>query len=157
MVNTFEINEDYLSHWKDENDRENIRKKLSTLIEEFDIPVYCEGTEYFLNCFKGYENAPSVTIPEDYGYGLTFKALNKYLKNHYGEYNRNEYIITVGMIPIDYDKIYKCGEYIDLNGNNTGDDYYNTPDFDPSNPNDSSKADIENNFLSYQVFLLKTN
>lgn len=151
MIKTLEINNEYIdSQWRTEDSRNEIKKKLSVIVEEFNMPVYISGAEHFINCCKGYENE-KLEFPVEYGYGLTFDSLNKYLSNKYGENNRNEYLVCAYSLSMEYEKIYKCGNYINLSGENTENDYYDCTDFD------KSKADIKDTFIGFDVFLLKTH
>ena len=58
MIKKLEINDNaIISNWTDEQDREYVREKLNTFVDEFNIPVYFKGSEYFIHCFDGYEHA----------------------------------------------------------------------------------------------------
>lgn len=151
MIRPLKVNNDHIdSYWSIEDSRNMIKKKLSTIVEEFNMPVYLSGAEYFINCCKGFEDKDT-GFPVDCGYGLTFESLNKYLGNHYGENNRNEYLVCVHTLPMENEKVYKNGNYINLNGDNTNSDYYDYTDFNKAN------ADIENTFIGFDIFLLKSN
>lgn len=54
MIRKLEINDnEIISKWTDEQDREYVREKLNTFVDEFNIPVYFKGSEYFIHCFEG--------------------------------------------------------------------------------------------------------
>ena len=149
MINKLEINDDVIiTNWTDEQDRNYMREKLNTLVEEFNIPVYFKGSEHFLYCFDGYEHITSTPLSIDYGYGLTFKSLEKYLKDKYGDGNKGEYFIVAYTMSMDYEKYYKNGTFVDLNGKNTGEDFWYQKNADDL----AKKADIENYWIAYCVY-----
>ena len=151
MIRKLEINDNaIISKWTDEQDREYVREKLNTFVNEFNIPVYFKGSEYFIHCFDGYEHMTYPPLPVDYGYGLTFKSLEKYLNDKYGNDN-DEYFIVAYTMPMDYEKYYRNGYFIDLYGINTGNDFWILSD-----ANKLAKIeDIENTWIAYVVYKLK--
>ena len=166
MIKKYEIKEEAFTYFRhsSEEDIQKLRAKLANICPEFfwvyGISVYPSDSQYFLWCYKGLEKAyclnsevPSChDLPTDTGYGLTFDSIAKYLKDNYGDNNPEEYFITWEPIPMDYEKIYKCGSYVNLDGENTWDDfYYVEPDFE----NLEKKADIKGNFIAFNVFHLK--
>ena len=89
-------------------------------------------------------------LPVDYGYGLTFTSLEKYLNDKYSNDN-DEYFIVAYTMPMDYEKYYKNGYFIDLDGINTGNDFWILSD-----ANKLAKiAEIENTWIAYVVYKLK--
>lgn len=111
---------------------------LLDTFSEFSFDAYKEGTNCLLNCFNGYEdwNQPNIL---DYGYALTPEAIDKYIISNYNDNNPNKFLIEIGLMSFDYDKPWKCGTYVDKEGNNTYEDYYNI---------DSVKDEMKNSYIN---------
>ena len=58
----------------------------------------------------------------DYGYADTEAAVEKYLQNYIDD--PDPYFVEVGLMSMDYDGYYKNGSYINEDGVDTGEDYY---------------------------------
>lgn len=166
MIKKYEIKEEAFTQFKQssEEDIQKLKTKLANICTEFyrgyGIPVYPSDSQYFLWCYKGLEKAYCINgevpnyhdLPTDNGYGLTFDSIAKYIKDNYGDDNPEEYFITWESIPMDYDKIYNFGSYVNLDGENTWDDFYYV---EPDSKKLENKADIKNNFIVFNVFHLK--
>jgi len=70
--------------------------------------------------FKGYENYRASLL--DYGYADTEAAVEKYLQDYIDD--PDPYFVEVSLMNMDYDKYYKNGSYINEDGIDTGDDYW---------------------------------
>ena len=70
--------------------------------------------------FKGYEKYRASLL--DYGYADTEAAVEKYLQNYIDD--PDPYFVEVGLMSMDYDGYYKNGSYINEDGVDTGEDYY---------------------------------
>lgn len=70
--------------------------------------------------FKGYEKYRASLL--DYGYADTEAAVEKYLQNYIDD--PDPYFVELGLMSMDYEKYYKNGSYINEDGVDTGEDYY---------------------------------
>lgn len=70
--------------------------------------------------FKGYENYRASLL--DYGYADTEAAVEKYLQDYIDD--PDPYFVEVSLMNMDYDKYYKNGSYINEDGIDTGEDYW---------------------------------
>ena len=157
MVEKYELNEDAFKEFKNvyDADIQYLKWKLSIIISEFNdlgIPVYFHNSNSFLWCYRGLENMKCFNeeypdfenIPIDFGFGVTFESIAKYLKENYVN-DLEKYFITCYRAPLDYEKPWKLGSYINLDGENTEDCICPIEDI--------KKAD-EDFFISFNVFHL---
>ena len=70
--------------------------------------------------FKGYEKYGASLL--DYGYADTEAAVEKYQQNYIDD--PDPYFVELGLMSMDYEKYYKNGSYINEDGVDTGEDYY---------------------------------
>ena len=70
--------------------------------------------------FKGYEKYRASLL--DYGYADTEAAVEKYLQDYIDD--PDPYFVELGLMSLDYEKYYKNGTYINEDGVDTGEDYY---------------------------------
>ena len=70
--------------------------------------------------FKGYEKYRASLL--DYGYADTEAAVEKYLQDYIDD--PDPYFVELGLMSMDYEKYYKNGSYINEDGVDTGEDYY---------------------------------
>ena len=112
-----------LELWKEEY-REGVQKVLGEyyfLNGNEHIICYPRNANCHINSYKGYENCNALIY--DYGYASTEASIEKYVQQFIND-PHNEYFIEIGLIPKDYEKYYKHGTYIDENGIDTGEDFY---------------------------------
>lgn len=158
MVEKYKLNEDAFKEFKNvsEEDIQYLKRKLSIIISEFNnfgIPVHLHNSHSFLWCYRGLENMKCFNeeypdfedIPIDRGFGVTFKSIAKYLKNNYVN-DLEKYFITCYRTSTDYEKPWKLGSYINLDGENTED--FICP------IEDKKKADEIDYFICFNVFHL---
>lgn len=93
-----------------------------TLNGKDDIVCHPINANNHIFAFKGYENYYTCLL--DYGYADTEVAVEKYLQS-YKDDPETEYFVELGLMSMDYDKYYKNGSYINEDGVDTGEDYYN--------------------------------
>lgn len=137
--------------WKEE-DRE---KALETFARYFylngneNIICYPRNTNCHIKAYKGYENCCALIL--DYGYADTEAVVEKYVKQYIDD-PFNEYFIELALMPKDYEKYYKNGTYINADGFDTGEDFYDIydGDFEP-------ETQYENSWVSFTIFIIERN
>ena len=140
-----------LELWKEE-DREEAQKTLGQfyiLNGNENIICYPRNANCHFSAYKGYEN--SVALILDYGYADTEAAIEKYLQQYIND-PVNEYFIELGLMSKDYEKYYKNGTYINADGFDTGEDFYDIydGDFEP-------ETQYENYWVSFTIFIIERN
>lgn len=137
--------------WNEE-DREEVTKILDRqfiLNGNEDILCHPDNANCWLYAYKGYENHKAELI--DYGYASTEAAIEKFLQIYKDDSN-TEYFIELGLMSMKNESYYKNGTYINENGEDTGDDYWNI-EFD-----EEPKQDYEGCWVTFSVFkLIKRN
>ena len=97
--------------------------------------------------FKGYEKYRASLL--DYGYADTEAAVEKYLQNYIDD--PDPYFVEVGLMSMDYDGYYKNGSYINEDGVDTGEDYYDIEfETEPT-------QEYEGNWVKFSVYRLIQN
>ena len=137
-----------LELWKEE-DREEAQKTLGQfyiLNGNENIICYPRNANCHFSAYKGYEN--SVALILDYGYADTEAAIEKYLQQYIND-PVNEYFIELGLMSKDYEKYYKNGTYINAEGFDTGEDFYDIydGDFEP-------ESQYENSWVTFTIFII---
>lgn len=120
--------------------------KLFDTFSEFSFDAYHDNANCLLSCFDGYEDWHQPHIV-DYGYALTPEAVEKYILANYGDNNPNKYFIEVGLMSFDHEKPWKQGTYIDKDGNNTQEDYYDVEGIEE----EMKHPYIDNRFITFSV------
>lgn len=137
-----------LENWKPEL-RENLKKTLDINIiinGNKDLIAHKINTNCHIQCYYGCENVTAIL--DEYGYADTEAAIEKYLKQYMDDPEHN-YLIEVGLMRKDYEKYYKYGSYINADGVDTGEDFY-----DLYNTDDEPKTDYENSWITVAVYEL---
>ena len=154
MIEKLTLDEESLKQWKDEKDREEVRKlcgcvEISDNEEKIIIPAYwCD--DLWVNTLKVFKEHKSLTKIQDcfiYGYCDTEDALVKYLKEYYDDPD-NSYFVTVSTMSMDYEKYYKNGTYVNKDGVNTHQDYF---DYIDEHPEMKVEQDIEGKWIHYCI------
>lgn len=109
--------------WPEEY-REEANETLNiqfTLNGKEDILCHPVNANCHIYAFKGYENYRAKLL--EYGYADTEAAVEKYLQD-YKDDDTTQYFVEIGLMDMDYDKYYKNGSYINEDGIDTGEDYW---------------------------------
>jgi len=140
--------------WKTKKDRKVVLDHVHgiKLTEDFNH-AYLQNTNIYvaLGIFKGYEDIRVQPKLEDYGYALTGEAIKKYVLSNFGDSDPTEYMLEISVMPFDYEKYYKNGSYIDLDGNDTGNDFFDQPDYKEL----EKKAELPGYWISFTVLKLR--
>lgn len=97
--------------------------------------------------FKGYEKYRASLL--DYGYADTEAAVEKYLQDYIDD--PDPYFVELGLMSMDYEKYYKNGSYINEDGVDTGEDYYDIEfETEPT-------QEYEGNWVKFSVYRLTQN
>lgn len=143
-----------------ELDREFIKKtwenseEIERLTEVFElgpakIPVYpCEDVWIKSRVFKNFKDIIPIF---EYGYCDSEDILCKYLKS-YIEDKDNNYFVHVGILSMDHEKYYKFGSYINKDGDDTGEDYYN---WIREHPEDKDKQQWPGEWIMFSIIKIK--
>lgn len=136
-------------------------KEFCTLFEKVDdfkkFPVYFDGTNCLISCFDGYEWHKHQPKLVDYGYGLTVKSIEKYIETNYGSSNSKNYLIEAGLMSFEYEKPWKQGSYVDLDGTKTGwqfEDFEDGRNGTMTIQGTEDDAEIEGQFITFSVYEL---
>ena len=135
-----------LENWAPEH-REDAKRVLDvniTINDNKDIICHKRNANCHIECYHGCEKCKALIY--EYGYADTEAAVEKYLKQYVDDTERN-YFVEVGIMSKDYEKYYKNGTYIDANGIDTGEDFYDLYDVD-----EEPKTDYENAWVTVTVF-----
>ena len=116
------------------------------------IPLYsCDEYWVSMGVFKEFKSIYKISEFFIYGYCDTEEALLKYLQQYIDDKDNN-YFVSIGGMDMDYEKYYKNGSYINKDGIDTGDDYYEYID---NHPEMKVKQDIENRWITFEIYKLK--
>lgn len=140
-----------LELWEEE-DREGAQKALGEyhfLNGNEHIVCYPENANCHIELYKGYDNCRAII--HEYGYADTEAAIEKYVQQFINDPD-NEYFIEIGLMSKDYEKYYKNGTYIDENGIDTGEDFYDIYT-DGSEP----ETQYENSWVVVTIFKIERN
>lgn len=140
------------SQWNDKSARDYVINHCSPIMLENDLPVYaCDNYWVNLKVFNEAKSTYHTNNFHKYGYCDTESSLKKYLQK-YKEDVKNFYFIEVGVMSMDYENYYKNGSYINKNGIDTEDDYYNYID---EHPEMKTSQDIKNKWITFVIYKLK--
>lgn len=135
-----------LENWAPEH-REDAKRVLDvdiTINGNKDIICHKRNANCHIECYHGCEKCKALIY--EYGYADTEAAIEKYLKQYIDDKEHN-YFVEVGIMSKDYEKYYKNGTYIDANGIDTGEDFYELYDVD-----EEPKTDYENAWVTVTIF-----
>ena len=136
--------------WKKKEDQDFVKKTCEavTLGElEKGIPVYlCDDSWIGLGVYK--ESKKVVPVPEffEYGYCDTQEALIKYLRPYIE--SQEAYFVSTHLLSRDNEKYYKHGSYINKDGQDTGNDYWDWVD---EHPEDEDLQEWEDSWLAFSI------
>ncbi len=139
-----------LENWDPEY-REEVKRTLDHDIAingNADIICHKRNANCHIECYYGCENYTALIY--EYGYADTEAAVEKYLKQYVDDTERN-YFVEVGIMSKDYEKYYKSGSYINADGVDTGEDFYDIYDGDYE-----PETDYENAWVTVTVYELVT-
>ena len=142
------VHKDYLGT---DEEFEQFKELLDTHEEFKKFDAYTNWANGLLYCFKGYEdwNQPMIV---DYGYGLTCAAVEKYILDTYGDSNPDKFMVEIGLMSFDYEKPWKFGTYVDLDGNQTDHDFEEYPEIVQGNYGTEEDAEVEGHFIRYSIY-----
>ncbi len=144
--------ESVASQWDDESARDYVSNLCSPIMLEDDLPLYkCDDSWVNLKVFNEAKSTCRISDFFKYGYCDTENALKKYLQT-YKEDTENSYFVEVGTMSMDYEKYYKNGSYINKDGVNTEEDYY---DYIDKHPEMETQQDIENKWITFAIYKIK--
>ena len=139
-----------LDLWTPEH-REDAKRALDvdiTINDNKDIICHKRNANCHIECYHGCENCKALIY--EYGYADTEAAIEKYLKQYADDPERN-YFIEVGLMNKDYENYYKNGTYINADGVDTGEDFYDIYDGDYE-----PETEYENAWVTVTVYELVT-
>lgn len=148
--------ENIKKQWKNEEDQEWVKDfcKEFGLCNELGgnykpIPIYqCDNNWVDLGVFNEFKKAEKLSC--DYGYCDREEDLHKYLQTYIND-TENNYLVNFGFMSMDYEKYYKNGSYINKNGINTQEDYYN---YINENQDDGGRQQFSGKWLTYSIYKL---
>lgn len=157
MFPNYEVDIDFIKeNWKNPDESVKIiTERVLVPVEDFkQVQVFYHGVEFFSCCFKGHHQNIEVGNLKvvKYGYALTAESIEKYLLENYAD-DENEYLVEVDLMSMDYEKYYKNGCFVDLDGNYTHRDFYDLDDCDEL----EKKAQFENNWIMFRIFDINKN
>lgn len=113
-----------------------------------DIWVYPRNFNCHIESYIGCENCRAYLL--DYGYADTEAAIEKYLQRYIDDLD-NKYFVEVGLMEKDYEKYYKDGPYINSDGIDTGQDFYDIY----TNTEDEPETEYENSWVTVTIYIIK--
>lgn len=126
---------------------EEFLKMFDTLSDFKQFEAHKQGSSAFIQCFKGCELIKN-PVSVERGYGLTVASVEKYIVERYGKNNPKLFFITAGLFSTEYEKPWKFGSFIDLDGKNEDEDFQ-----DGGQPRgDEEDAEIDGKFICFNVF-----
>lgn len=157
MFPRYEVDIDFIKkNWKDpEKSVKDITERILNPLSDFkQIQVFGPHVEFFSCCFKGHhQNTHTGNLKMvKYGYALTVESIEKFLLENYAD-DENEYLVEADLMSMDYEKYYKNGRFVDLEGNYTGRDFYQLDDCDEL----EKKAQFENNWIHFCIYDINRN
>lgn len=116
-----------------------------------DIPLYrLDRYCVTMGIFNEYKSVSPLSEFFEFGYCDTEESLDKYLQQ-YEDDKDNNYFVNVGTMSMDYEKYYKNGTYINKNGIDTKEDYY---DYINEHPEMKVEQDVENHWITFSIYKL---
>lgn len=117
-----------------------------------DIPLYiCVDSFVDMGVYKEFKKTCPISEFFEYGYCDIEDALIKYLLP-YAEDEENNYFVSIGSMPMDYEKYYKQGSYINKDGIDTNEGYY---EYIIKHPEMKVSQDFENEWITFHIVILK--
>ena len=117
------------------------------------IPLYkCADEWVKMKVFNEFKETFPVTEFHEYGYCDTEEALTRHLEPYVNDRDSN-YMVTVDTISMDNEKYYKFGTYVNKDGIDTNQDYY---DYMDKHPEMKTEQDIKNKWITFAITKLKT-
>ena len=109
-----------------------IRDRFTRYDDFKTIPVYphSDGLVFLIyGKFSDYEYENVLFDLEECGYGLTSESIEKYLNSLEYATDNDKYVVTAELIPYNYEKLYKRGCFVNLNGEQTNKQIQEMPDY----------------------------
>ena len=138
------------ANWAPEHreEAERILGKCYILNNNEDIWVYPHNSNCHIESYIGCENCRAYLL--DYVYADTEAAIEKYLKRYIDDPD-NKYFVEAGLMSKDYEKYYKNGPYVNADGIDTGQDFYDIY----TNEEDEPETDYENAWVTVSIYIIK--
>lgn len=146
--------ESIVKHWKGNEDSIQWVKEHCDVFhaENSDIPLYiCLDTFVDMGVFKEFKKTYPISEFFVYGYCDTEDSLVKYLQNYVDD-KENNYFVMFNFMSMDYEKYYKQGSYINKDGIDTDEDYY---EYIRKHPEMEVSQDYENKWITFSIVKLK--
>lgn len=136
--------------WPEENQKEAERIFGETIPLNGNKDILCYRTDPggIMFAYEGYEN--HFPHMKKYGYADTEEAIEKYLKP-YIEDPEKEYFIELGLMSKDYDKYYKNGYYINKDGEEADEDFFDLYEDEETEP----ETEYENAWVTFVIYELR--
>lgn len=110
------------------------------------IPIFrCDNDAIKVGIYK--ESNQVLDSLLDYGYCDTEEALEKYLQTYFQDPD-HYYFINFGFMPLDYEKPWKMGSYVNKDGIDTEDGYWNWIE---THPADKGMQQFPGLFITYAI------
>lgn len=134
--------------WKEENDRKRVTDMCSPILIKGDIPVYnCEDFWVDMGVFNEAKSLRSLSEFLKYGYCDTEDALSKHLQS-YKDDSENSYFVEVHGTSMKRSDMYKCGNYINKDGIDTGCGYHS---YILAHPKMKVKQDVKDRWIGFSI------
>jgi len=149
MIPVLKLNNDAIDkNWPRKEDQDFIKKRCAPVfLEGTEIPVYLSDDNFItLDVYEGVKGRVLHQEFFDYGYCNNDAALAKYLQKYIDD--KDEYYVHVNLMSKDYEKYYKNGSFINKDGINTGEDYW---DYKERYPDMVGEEEYGNNWIHFVV------
>lgn len=136
--------------WPEEyrEDANKLFNKPIMLCDNKDVVFWKTNTNCHINAFVGYENAKA-KLTTNYGYADTEAAVLKYVQQFVDD-PHDEYLLEIGLLSKDIEKYYKSGSYINSDGVDTEQDFYDIFEY-----GHEPETDYENAWVKIAVYLIE--
>jgi hypothetical protein len=140
------------SQWTEKANADWVKNFCDVILVGDEIPVYqCDDSWVRLGVFAEYKDVERMSVFSKYGYCDTEEALVKFLRE-YDVDKDNMYFVEIGGLDMNYEKYYKFGGYINKDGEDTGEDYYNYID---EHPEMKVEQDVKGKWIRFCIHKLK--
>lgn len=115
--------------------------------KEFNIPAYVHPVHSWVAFCKDY---PTTSTPSmvDYFYGLNVESIEKHIRSEYGDSNADSFFVEASLLSMYTEKYYKFGNFIDMDGNDTENDFYSLDNYEEL----KDRAQFKNNWISVTIY-----
>ncbi len=147
MIPKLTLDIDFIeSTWKEKKDQEFVKNDCDCVPLKNGIEVHdCDDMWVEIGVFKEFKKVIKKLV--FYGYCDTEDALLKFIQQYEDDKEKN-YFVEVGGLSMNNEKYYKWGSYINKDGENTHNDYW---DWIREHPEDKNKQEFKGKWIRFAI------